>query len=514
MSVVEFRDGYQRPNESLIALPGFPIDVGNQDLEGAMDMLNDMVDAYNTNIVITTQNQLTMASAYTGEEMPMNLYLFDAVLSVDYQEEQIAIREEIGIYANVASNLLNSDYIDSGDLADISGDDIRGVFTDLAASNLFTSIIPIAVEVGADFVDVDITIPTADLYAINWGEEFAQLGEIAATAFDLVNAAGALDGNVDLNTISLDGDDVESLFVALGDSDLVTLAAYVAMEPVLEMLSEDLQMIITVPETVEDWASEFVAIGAIANEILSTGLSIGDFSSADPFALLGALSEVDFTVILGSSIITNAIINILSGDTDLIDIAFLTIPDGLDWDVELENILLAINSLATQTDVIDFSDFANLDFNIIAELDLDAINAIFDSKILVATITTQLLALDLGADFPIIIPDSALDAQGYLLKSELQDVVTAAGMIVSELACPVGDDSCADLGFDIGAMLTLEEDDIDLLLKPLILAATVGSLLIDMGGDMLTIPGSALTSIAVDGVDQDVVSKAEIKAAF
>ncbi|MCK4551833.1 MAG: hypothetical protein KAU02_02865, partial [Tenericutes bacterium] len=516
LSAVEFRDGYSKPDESLLALPGFDFDTSNPDLDAAMDMMNGMVDAYNTNIIVTTQNQLTMESAYTGEEMPMNLYLFDEVLSVDYQENQIAIREEIGIYANVAGNLMNSDYMDSGDLADISGDDIRGVFTDLAASNLFTSIIPIAVEVGADFVGVDISIPSADLYAINWGDEVAQLGEIAATAFDLINAAGVLDGNVDLNTITLDGDDVESLFVALGDSDLVNLAAYVAMEPVLEMLGEelDLQAIITVPETVEDWASEFVAIGAIANEVLSTGISIGDFSSGDPFALIGVLSEIDFTVILGSSIITNAIINILSGETDLIDIAFLTIPDGLDWDVELENILIAINSLATQSDVIDFSDFENLDFNLIADLDLDAINAIFDSKILVATITTQLLALDLGADFPIIIPDSALDAQGYLLKTELQDVVTAAGMIVSELVCPVGDDSCADLGFDIGAMLTLADEDIDVLLAPMILSATVGSLLIDMGGDVLTIPGSALTSIAVDGVDQDVVSKAEIKAAF
>ncbi|XMB72460.1 hypothetical protein RJI07_00815 [Mycoplasmatota bacterium WC30] len=520
MAQIEYSSGFDIPTESIIPLVEISDFVGGQTVDEAFDLLTDMVNGYNGSVVVTAQNQLTMTSEYTGEEMPLNLYLFDSVLSMDYQEEQIAIREELGIYAQVASNVLNSDFLESMDVADLTGDEIRGVFTDLSESNLFTSILPLAVEVGADFFDTEIDIPTEDLYEISWETEIMQLGEIAATVLDIVNAAGILNDEMDLNTVTLDGDEIETLFVELGQSDLITLAAYVAIAPVLEMAGDQISAIITVPEDIV-WEDEFAAIGAVAGEILNTDLTIGAFSDVDVMTLLSSLAEVDFTVLLESQIVTNAMINILSGDAG-IDISFITVPDDIIWldamvdgvlvNGELRNILLAVNALAG--DLEDF-DLETIDINFIANLDPDNINTLFESKILIATITQYITTdLDLGDQFTIIMPDSIFDEDGYLLKSELQNIVSAVHMAVTELVCPVGDTDCEELGFDVAGMLSLSGDNIDILLESDMLSATVGNLILEMGGDVLTVPGSALTTIQVDEVDTDVVSRIEIKSAF
>lgn len=511
---IEMFDGFPNPNDTIInSEPVIQIGLDDPQLLASIDLITDMVDAYNNNMIVTTQNAITMPSAYTGEEMPMNLYLFDSVLSMDYQDEQIAIREELAVFGSLAGELLESDYFDTGVLSDITGTDISNLFNGLSESNLITTLLPIAVEVGTYYVETDLTIPVDDLYAIEWDEELATLGQIAATAFDLVNAAGILTDGIDLNTVTLEAEDVENLFDSLGQSDLVTLAAYVAVEPLLEQVGGTVAQIITIPDGV-NWANEFAALGDLANEILSTDITIGEISGGDPTVLLGYLSEIDFTVIQNSEIISTAIINILSGQTD-INVSFLAVPTDIDWDTELENILLAINTLAQQVAGIDFEDFQNLSFETIALFDLTAINAIFESEILVATITKYLRELDLGDEFSIIIPDSALDDDRlYLLKTELQNIVTAADVIVKNMQCDDGDDACAELGFDITKMLALEDDDIDTLLLPEILAATVGNLLLDLGSDVLTIPGEALTEITVDLISQDVVSRDEIKFAF
>ncbi len=511
---VEMYNGFPNPNDTIISSePVIQIGLDDPQLLASIELLNNMVDAYNNNIVVTTQNAITMPSAYTGEEMPMNLYLFDSVLSMDYQEEQIAIREELAVFARLAGELLESDYFDTGVLSDITGTDISNLFNGLSESNLITTLLPIAVEVGTYYVETDLTIPVDDLYTIEWDDELATLGQIAATAFDLVNAAGILTEGTDLYTVSLEAEDVESLFDSLGQSELITLAAYVAVEPLLEQVGGTVAQIITIPDGV-NWANEFAALGDLANEILSTDITLGEISGGDPTVLLGYLSEIDFTVIQNSEIISTAIINILSGQTD-INVSFLAVPTDIDWDTELENILLAINILAQQVGDLDFSDFENLSFETIAKFDLTAINAIFESEILVATITKYLRELDLGDEFSIIIPDSALDDERlYLLKTELQNIVSAADVIVKNMQCDDGDDACAELGFDITKMLALEDDDIDTLLLPEILAATVGNLLLDLGSDVLTIPGEALTEITVDLIAQDVVSRDEIKFAF
>jgi len=521
LSHIEYRQDFPSATDSLIAIDDIFDPADMPEFDEAFDLLTDMVTAYNENIVVTTQNQIEIASSYTGENMPLNLYLFDSVLSMSYQDDQIAIREELGIYAQVAGNVLGSEFMESGNLSDISGDDIRDVFEDLSASNLFTSLIPLAVEIGLDYFDNELDITTEELYDISWDEEIMQLGEIAAMTFDIVNAAGILNANMDINTIQLDGDEVSDLFDELGQSELINLAAYVAIEPVLEGLGGDILMFIDVPNDIV-WADEFSAIGALAGEILNTGLTIGDVQGGDIMVILSVLSDIDFTILLDSKIVTNAMINILSGATS-IDVSFLNVPADVIWldddssgtlvYGELHNILFAVNALAGSVSGLDITNFENLNLQTIADLDPEDINTLFESRILVATLTDYIGELSFG-DFSIIMPDSVFDADDYLIKTELQKVVRAAHMALTELTCDVGDTACEELGFDYTGILSLSSANIDTLLDSEILTATVGSLILEYGVDILVVPDSVLTQIFVDGVSTDVVSKTEIKKVF
>lgn len=520
---IEYRDEFRSPNASVVEMAAIALpDIGG--LDEATEMLEGMIEGYNTNIVVTYQDMITMTSPYNpDEQMPLNLYLFDSVLSMDYQEEQIAIRAELDVLTNVLGNVLNSDFYESQDLGDLTGDDIRGIFIDLSESNIITTILPLGVEVAAEAFDVDLDIPVDELYAIEWDVELMQLGEIAATGMDIVNAAGVFNGSLDLTTVTLDGDDIEGLFDALGDSELITLAAYVAIEPVLEMAGDDIQAFVTVPADL-DWSAEFQAIGALAGEVLNAGLTVGAVESGDIGTILPLLANIDFTILLDSKIITNAMINILSGETSIDISEFITVPSGIQWlneEVggvtvygELYNILQAINALSASASDLDFTSFENLSLNTIAQFTADDINALFKSKILIATVTSYLDDLELGEEFPIIMPDSVFDVDGYILKTELENVVNAVFMLVNELACPLDKTACQELGVDIDAIFTLEADDIDTLLLSDVLSASAGSLIVDLGGDMLTVPGSAMTEIFVDEVATDIVSSAEIKAAF
>ncbi|MBI9008584.1 MAG: hypothetical protein JEZ05_01010 [Tenericutes bacterium] len=520
---IEYREEFRQPTASIIQMAAIALPDGGN-LDDAMDLLEGMIEGYETNILVTYQNTITITDPYDPEgEMPLNLYLFDSVLSMNYQEEQIAFRAELDVLTQVAANVINSDFMESGDVGDLTGEEVRAVFTDLGKSHLITSIIPLAVEVASEAFEVDLELPLDELYEIEWDIEIMQLGEVAASALDIVNAAGVFNGSFELDTIVLDGDEVEQLFVSLGQSELVTLAAFVAIEPILEIAGEGVSAFITVPTDL-DWAAEFAAIGALAGEVLNSGLTVGAVNSGDIGAILPILANIDFTVLLDSKIITNAMINILSGQTSIDISEFITIPDGIQWlnlEVdgetvygELYNILMAINALAKSAGNIDFNDFQNLSLNTIAQFTADDINALFESKILVATITSYLTDLDLGDGFTIIMPDSAFDEDGYIKKTELQNVVNAVFMLVNELACPVDKVACQDLGVDIDLIFTLDGEDLDTLLASDVLAASAGNLVLELGGDMLTVPGSALVEIFVDDVARDVVSRAEIKAAF
>ncbi|MDT8337324.1 MAG: hypothetical protein RQ856_05810, partial [Candidatus Izemoplasmatales bacterium] len=279
-----------------------------------INTLNEMITAYNSNIVVQSATYATIPNTDSGTEEELTLYLFDQILSIKYKEQEIAIREELAVFADVASLALNSEYLETNNLGDITGEEIRDIFTTLSNSNLLTALLPLGVEVASDIYETEITVPVEELYEIDWENEIMLLGEVAANVFDIVNAAGIFEEGTDLMQVTLDGDAVEGLFTEIGESDLVNLAAYVAIEPVLAMAGEVAQSVITVPADIV-WEDEFQAIGALAGEIFNTGITVGDLESGDPTVLLTTLSSMDFTVILNSQIITNALINIISGES-------------------------------------------------------------------------------------------------------------------------------------------------------------------------------------------------------
>ncbi|MBU1144696.1 MAG: hypothetical protein KJ971_02405 [Firmicutes bacterium] len=497
-----------------------PIEIP-EEFTAAIDMMNSMVEAFNTNIVVSTTSQFTIIDEATGIDLPLNLYLFDSVLSFTYRDEKISVRNELAVVSQIAGIAINSAYMDTKNVSDISGDDVSLVFDTLSYSDLFTSIMPLAIEVAADYFDTEITIPTEELYAIDWQLELEQLGDIAAIVFDLVNSAGIFNDEMDLETVTIDGDTVRDLFDSLGNSELITLGAYVAVEPVLLQATEQIQAIITVPTDLV-WEDEFVAIGAVIGAILDTDITVGQIQSGDAMLIIGALAQLDFTVLLDSKIITNALKNVLSGAAGIEGLDMLVIPDDIIWfdeldddgnvilNGELRNILLAVNSIASQTEDIDIN---NIDIYMIADLDVEAINSLFESKILVATLSSYILEQDFG-DLVLVIPDSVFDENDYLLKEELQALASSIKLVFTDLACEVEDTTCAETGFDLSKALSLSEASIDTLLASDIVAATVGDLVIDMGADNLTIPSSALIEIFVGGIGQDVISKPEIKNAF
>lgn len=481
----------------------------------------NMIDAYNANAFIKMTSQITFNNSNYSEAVPLNLYLFDSVFSFQFSDETILLRNELSVFDDTASILLNSKYMVSRDLSDIEAEEISTLFIALSESKLVTSLLPLAIEVGSDYFDTPVEIPIDELYAIDWANELEILGAVAAVGFGLVNDAGMLTEGNDLETVTFDGSDVSSLFDSLADSELVTLSAYVAIEPLLEQIGGQIDAIITVPEDIK-WDVEFRAFGEVAAAVLDTGLTVGELQGNDPTTLIMSLSEMDFTILLSSDIVSFALKNIFDGTAGVEGLDMIVVPANIVWfDIynetgelvtpgELRNILLAVNEI---TSVAGGFDFNNLDFNIIADFDDPTIDTIFNSKILVASISIFVLDMDLGST-PLVIPDSVLDSNGYLLSVELKAVAISSRVLVSDLACDEFDTVCQEAGFDVTKAFSLSDTLINTLTTSKILTATIGDLIIDSGEDILVIPNSAKIGITVDTVPKDIIKREEIKSLF
>ncbi|MDD3478746.1 MAG: hypothetical protein PHP32_07705, partial [Candidatus Izemoplasmatales bacterium] len=399
------------------------------------------------------------------------------------------------------------DFYANPELSSITGAEIHQIFAILGNSDLITALAPIAIEVGSDIYEQDLGIPIEDLYAIDYQAEFETLGAVAETLFDILSNSGAFSGGgVEVNVT---GDDVRTLFGDMSDSSLVVLLASALIIPMLENGDSTISAIVTVPDGL-DWSEELVAVGNVLGAIVDSGVTISDLEGGDPAVFLNAVSSVDLTMLMSSELITNALINILSGDAGIEGLDFLTIPDDIVWrDTydgsgnliqagELRNILVALNAI---TGVLTNFDFNNLDMSFVSELSDDVIDDIFESRVLVATISTMLLSQDLG-DLPLVIPNDVFDGDGYLLKSELKALAKSIALVVSGV----------DQGFDVQIILNLTETDIQTLLSSRIVAATVGKMVYDMGSDILTIPATVVESVAVDASTVDVVDATELQA--
>lgn len=483
----------------------------NPDISSELEMINTLIDNYHNNLFVQLANQILVDVEGSTEQIPLHLSLFDSVLSFKIDNQNIAIRYELSIYSEVLTVFLNSAYFESQNIADITGDEIREAFSILSASKLITTLIPVAIEIGAGMYDQELNISMDDLYAIDYQTELENLGVIAGTLFDILNSAGVINGDGAINEIDVDGDMVRELFVDFSESSLVVLLASSLLVPLLDSGDSGISLILDIPMDL-DWEAEFVAIGEVLGAVLDSGVTIGDIEDGDPNVILNAVASIDLTILMSSEIITGALINILSGNAGIEGLDILTIPGDVVWrdtfdelgnlvtPGELRNILIAINAL---TGVLADFDINNLGLNTISNLTDEVIDDLFNSRIFVATISEMILSQDLS-DLPLVFPDSVIDGDGYLLKEELKALAKSIALLVTT----VGDQT----DFDIQKVLTFNDADLATMLSSEIIAASIGKMLYDMNTDPLIIPDDALTSVLVDGLGVDVVSDTEIAA--
>lgn len=268
---------------------------------------------------------------------------------------------------------------------------------------------------------------------------------------------------------------------------------------------------------------ELAVVGAVAGAVFdaleAAGIDLTNMENVDVALIIGAVGSVDLTILLDSKLISTALIYVLSGEAGLEDLeGVLIVPAGVEWydtlddegniveNGELRNLLTALNAIV---DVAGAIDFQNIGLDVITALSDASIDAIFDSSILVATLSNVISEQLSTGDTPLVVPDSVYDTDGYLLKTEMVALVHAFKLVIET----AGTDP---ENFDFAAVLALEDAQVDVLLDSQILAATVGNLIADITGEDLVVPSTALddTTFEVDGLPITVVSATEIKAVF
>ncbi len=470
-----------------------PLNDGIIDLDPEMQAqvndLREIVLAYENNLVVRGFYSVSFEEAETGRRVPAVLRLFDMVFSIDYDDKNIPLRNEIAIVSEVASIFIDSEFAGSGDLADVSPDDIVEAFNLLSNSGLVTSLTPLALEIAADYSDVDLDIERDDLYAIDWKGEISQLGAIVATGFTILQSADFFDEDeTKFETHVFDGDDFRNLFNEISDSEMINLAAYAAMTPLLENLEGDVAAVVTLPEDL-NWEDEFKAFGEVIGAIVDTEVTISDFQDDDNInILLDKFATMDLTVIIESRMMSQVMINVFSGAIE-IDGFTIIVPEAVAWhdtldsDDEIEEkgelrvILEALNELTAEAASIDFDDF---DQSILLSIESDLIESLLESQVLSATL--GYLIYDLGDEVEeLVIPKSVLetiidkhdDEYEVVIKDEILKMVDTVQMLNLSDLDNFGTDILADV----------EDEDIEDLFQSKIIHATLSKVIIDISED-------------------------------
>lgn len=492
-------------HQSLIPLAEPEEDPGLSDeMLTMLEEVAAMVEAYNNNLLVQLAGNITTASIVNADEtVPLHLNLFDTVLSFEYNEQVVAFRFELGILSEVALIFLESEYMTTSNIADITGAEIRAMFAALGKSNLIISLMPLAIELAAENFGQDLPISKDDLYAIDFAEELPKIGAIVGALFDILNDAGVIAGDGELQDIEITGEVVRDLFQSMSESQVILLLVEAVLVPMLESEDAGLGGVISIPADV-DWEAELVAIGEVLAAIFDQDVSFQDLLGDDPLVFLKAVASIDVDLLLDSKLITSTLINILSGDTGLAGLDFLEIPEGIVWLDddnlgELRNLLVAMQVLVNLVAEIDFE---NLSISTLAGMSDTEIDDLFGSYILVATISKLITDIDFR-DTPILIPDNVFDDQGYILAAELKALAKAIALIIDEEAAET---------FDITKALSMDAADIDVFLASEIIAATIGKLIIDLDVDLLVVPDEVVTLIDVDDIPTTVVESDEIAA--
>jgi hypothetical protein len=469
-----------------------------------------MVEEYNSNIFVKAANAIQVKSVIDEDvTVPMHINLFDSVLSFDYKENQVAFRYELGVFAEAFAVFAQSEYMETENIADIKGDEIRGLFAIIANSKLIVSAIPIAIEYAAIEFEQELPFEVETLYdgSIDFEEELATIGVIAGQLFDILNGAGFIAGEGDVSEIEVTGETVRDIFANISGSEVILLITETVLFPMLQDSEGDFSAILVVPEDL-DLETEIIALGEIFAEVVEADLDFEALTGGDVSQTLTTLAQVDLTILLESRLVTEALINILSGEAGIEGIDFLTIPSNIVWKDtedavgELRKILEALNALI---DISENVDLENLDLNIISEMDSEAISTFFESYILRATVTDLIMEMSME-DMPLIFPDVVFDEYGYFTETELINVAEAIRLIIVEEE--------GETTFDPDRILQLTDPEVDTLFASDILYATVGNYFNTVDTSSFVVPSEVNTTILVDELPLDVVTKLELKNVF
>ncbi len=502
---------YEASNPIIIL--AYPTPEDSSDTEAMMEDLQAMVDAYNRNPFVKLAALIEAPSVVNPDtKVPLHINLFDRVLSFEYNGNTIAFRYELSILAEAAQVFITSDYAETNNLADITGAEIRSVFTTLGKSNLIISLLPLAIEIGADYFDTDLPISSEDLYLIDLEEELPLLGAISGALFDIFNGAEMIAGEGSEEDVVIDAAFIRTLFQDMSESQLLVLIVESLLVPMLEGQDPEAPAIIKVPSGI-DWEVELLALGEVVAEIYEQDIAFDDLLGGDPVLLLNALASIDVDVLLDSKLISSTLINILSKDAGVEALDFLSIPDDVVWldddnNGELRNILVAFSAILNATDSLDIDNFG---ISTITALSDSAIDKLFDSIVLSATISDMLLDQDFGGN-SIVIPDALYDDQGFIMSTELKALAKAMVLILDE-------EQVDETAFDFTKVLAMSASDIGKLLNSEIMQATVSEVLLASptldesalpGSGVLIIPTYYREAIVVDGTSKQQIEKTEL----
>ncbi|MDY0318072.1 MAG: hypothetical protein RBQ64_05775, partial [Candidatus Izemoplasmatales bacterium] len=506
------RENLYEANYTLLAEPTDPGDNPLNDpmVQDALDILNQMVDEYNSNIFVKAANAIQVKSVIDEDvTVPMHINLFDSVLSFEYKETQVAFRYELGVFAEAFAVFAQSEYMETENISDIKGDEIRDLFAIIANSKLIISAVPIAIEYASIEFEQELPFEVEELYdgTINFEEELATIGVIAGQLFDILNGAGFIEGEGDVSQIEVTGETVIDIFDNIAGSQVITTIIETVLFPMLEDSDDQISAILVVPSdlVLED---EIRALGEIFAEVVEADLDFEALTGGDVSTTIKTLAQVDLTILLESRLVTEALINILSGNAGIDGIDFFTIPADIVWKDsedevgELRQILEAVNALLEVSEDINLED---LDLAIIADMDSETIATFFESYVIRATVTDLIKEMPMQ-DMALIFPDVVFDENDYFTETELINVAEAIKLII------VVDEE--ETTFDPNKILTLTDLEVDTLFASDILYATVGNYFNTVDTSTFVVPQVVNTTIDVDGVPIDVVTKQELKNVF
>lgn len=506
------RENLYEANYTLLAEPTDPGDNPLNDpmVQDALDILNQMVDEYNSNIFVKAANAIQVKSVIDEDvTVPMHINLFDSVLSFEYKETQVAFRYELGVFAEAFAVFAQSEYMETENISDIKGDEIRDLFAIIANSKLIISAVPIAIEYASIEFEQELPFEVEELYdgTINFEEELATIGVIAGQLFDILNGAGFIEGEGDVSQIEVTGETVIDIFDNIAGSQVITTIIETVLFPMLEDSDDQISAILVVPSdlVLED---EIRALGEIFAEVVEADLDFEALTGGDVSTTIKTLAQVDLTILLESRLVTEALINILSGNAGIDGIDFFTIPADIVWKDsedavgELRQILEAVNALLEVSEDINLED---LDLAIIADMDSETIATFFESYVIRATVTDLIKEMPMQ-DMALIFPDVVFDENDYFTETELINVAEAIKLII------VTDEE--ETTFDPNKILTLTDPEVDTLFASDILYATVGNYFNTVDTSTFVVPQVVNTTIDVDGAPINVVTKEELKNVF